>query len=269
MSDEEILDRPATPADARIAYGDDPYQFGELRLPTGDGPHPVVVYVHGGYWRARYDLTHAGHACAALTARGLATWNLEYRRLGNVGGGWPGTFLDVAAGADFVRELATRYPLDLARVVVVGHSAGGQLACWLAARPRLPTTSLLYTPNPQAVRAAVALAGVLDLARAWELRLSANVTEELLGGAPREVPERYASSSPLALLPLGVPQTLLHGTADDSVPYELSQRYAAEAKRLGDDVTLLTLPGTGHFEVIAPTSAEWPTVARAVLDAAK
>jgi acetyl esterase/lipase len=263
----DILAVSAPPTDARISYGADPLQFGDLRLPEGAGPHPVVVYVHGGYWRARYDLTHAGHACAALTARGVATWNLEYRRLGNAGGGWPGTFLDVAAGADYVRELARRYPLDLSRVIVAGHSAGGQLACWLAARHRLSASSPLYAADPLTVRAALALAGVLDLARAWELRLSENVTEQFLGGTPRQVPERYASASPYELLPLGVRQTLIHGTADDSVPYELSQRYAAEAERRGDNVTLLTLPGAGHFGIVDPEAAEWPIVERAVLEA--
>jgi len=139
---EDILTLPAPPADARIAYGPDPLQFGDLRLPTaasggGDGPFPLVVLIHGGYWRNRYDLAYFGHAAAALTATGFATWNIEYRRVGDAGGGWPGTLLDVAAATDYARTLAATQPIDLDRVVALGHSAGGQLAAWLAARRRL------------------------------------------------------------------------------------------------------------------------------------
>jgi acetyl esterase/lipase len=144
----DISKLPQPPADHRISYGPDPLHFGELRLPPGRGPHPVVIVVHGGCWFAEYDLHHLAAFSAALTKLGAATWSLEYRRIGNGGGAWPGTFQDVARGADYVRELAKKYPLDLKRVVIVGHSAGGQLALWLAARHRLPKESALYTPDP-------------------------------------------------------------------------------------------------------------------------
>jgi acetyl esterase/lipase len=267
----DILDLPPPPADARLPYGPDPLQFGDLRLPSGPGPHPVVVVIHGGFWRARYDLEHAGHLCAALTARGLATWSLEYRRIGNSGGGWPGTFQDVALGLDYLRELAPAYDLDLERVVALGHSAGGHLALWLAGRHRVPADDSLRRASgtasrvPTRLRGAVSLAGVADLRRAWELRLSDNVVETFVGGSPERVPERYAGASPIELLPLGVPQALIHGTADESVPYEISQVYHEAAVARGDEATLVTLPGAGHFEVIDPRSEEWPLVVDATL----
>ena len=223
MSSRNILELPAPPADKRLPYRSDPLQFGDLRLPPGPGPHPVVIVIHGGFWRAAYDLEHIGHLCAALTRAGVATWSLEYRRLGNPGGGWPGTLLDVGNGADYLRTLAPTYRLDLTKVVAIGHSAGGHLALWLAARRRLPPGSALYTADPPPLRGVVSLAGVADLRRAWELRLSSNVAATFLGGAPDEVPDRYKLASPIELLPLGVPQRLIHGAKDAIVPLEISQ----------------------------------------------
>ncbi len=270
MTREDILTLPAPPADARIAYGRDPQQFGDLRLPaTGVGPHPVVVLLHGGYWRARYDLAYFGHAAADLTARGSATWNLEYRRGGKPGGGWSGTFLDGAAGMDHLRALAASHPLDLDRVVVLGHSAGGHLALWLAARPRIALESAIYTPDPLLPKAVVSLAGVLDLRQASARHLSNDAAHELLGGLPERYPERYAAASPAELLPLGVPAILIHGTADDSVPYALSHDYADQARVVGDEVELVTLPGVGHFEVVDPRAPEWQVVVQAVERAAR
>ena len=265
MASEDILTLPAPTDGARIAYGPDAQQFGELRLPSaGSGPHPVVVLLHGGYWRARYDRAYFGHAAADLTARGYATWNLEYRRVGNAGGGWPGTFLDVAAGMDHLRALAAAHPLDLDRVVVLGHSAGGHLALWLAGRRRINPGNAIYTVNPLLPKAVVSLAGVLDLRQASTRHLSNDAAHELLGGPPEQYPERYAAASPAELLPTGVPAMLIHGTADDSVPYALSRDYAAQAQAAGDDVELVTLPGVGHFEIVDPRAPEWQAVVQAV-----
>jgi acetyl esterase/lipase len=265
---EEILDR-AAPGDARrITYGEETNQFGELRLPVGEGPWPLAICLHGGFWRARYDLAHLGHLCAALTAAGMATWNVEYRRVGHEGGGWPETFLDVGRGADFARALAREYPLDLGRVITVGHSAGGHLALWVAGRGRVPAGSEIASADPLALHGAVSLAGVVDLARAHALGLSADATGDLLGGSPEGVSERYAAASPAALLPLGVAQLLVHGTADDDVPFELSEMYVEAASAAGDEATLLALPGTGHFEVIDPLSQEWPALLAAVREIA-
>jgi acetyl esterase/lipase len=220
--------------------------------------------VHGGFWRARYDLEHVGHLCADLTRRGYATWSLEYRRVGHEGGGWPGTFEDVARGMDFLRTLANSRPLDLSRVVVMGHSAGGHLALWLASRRRLPEGGPLYHPEPFIPRGAVALAGVVDLERAHALRLGDGIVTELLGGSPAQVPERYRLGSPAALTPLGVRQILIHGTEDDTVPFSLASDYRDRAAALGDDARLVTLPGAGHFEVINPLAKEWPQVLEAI-----
>lgn len=260
MSSEDILEREPPNMGQRIPYGSEPQQFGDLRLPPGDGPHPVVIGIHGGYWRARYDLTYYGHVCAALTAAGFATWNIEYRRIGDSGGAWPGTFTDAAAATDFLRTLAAQYPLDLDRALAVGHSAGGHLACWLAARRNISPESPLASSDPLPLAGVVSLAGVVDLRRAFALGLSDNATGLLMGGSPMDYPDRYAAGSPYDLLPLGVRQFLLHGTADTSVPLELSERYVRRATAKGDAATLLTLPDIGHFELVDPASQAWPTV---------
>jgi acetyl esterase/lipase len=264
MSSMWVLEMPAPPSDERIPYGSLPHQFGDLRRPSGPGPHPVVLVVHGGFWRAKYDLEHVGHLCADLTARGFATWSLEYRRVGHDGGGWPGTLEDVALGADFLRTLERSHALDLSRVVALGHSAGGHLAMWLGARPRLPRGGPLYREDPLRLRGVVSLAGVVDLERGFEARLGDGIVETFLGGPPGSVPERYRTASPAALQPLGLPQVLLHGTEDDTVPVSMSEAFCARGRELGDPVRCVTLPGAGHFEVIDPRSREWPQIWEAI-----
>lgn len=260
----EVLDTPAPPADARLPYGPDPFQFGDLRLPLGAGPHPVAIVLHGGFWRARYGLDYTGHMCMALKGIGIATWNLEYRRIGNPGGGWPNTFLDAALGADYVRALAKKYPLDLKRVITVGHSAGGHLALWLAARRRIQPGDPLASPDPIPVYGAAPIAGVVDLRRAWELRLSDGVVAELMGGPPEKFAQRYRSGSPIELVPLGVRVRLLHGTEDSIVPIEISNSYQKAANRAGDDARLVVLAGADHFAPVDPRSEHWSTVEKAV-----
>lgn len=259
-----VLETPAPAADARIPYGSLPHQFGDLRLPAGSGPHPVVVVVHGGFWRAKYDLEHVGHLCADLTQRGFATWSLEYRRVGHEGGGWPGTLEDVALGVDFLRTLERSHALDLSRVVALGHSAGGHLAMWLGARHRLPPGGPLHREDPLRLRGVVSLAGVVDLERAFAHRLGDGIVETFLGGPPASVPERYRTASPKALQPLGLPQVLVHGTEDDTVPVSMSEAFCARGCELGDPVRCITLPGAGHFEVIDPRSREWTDVVEAI-----
>jgi acetyl esterase/lipase len=224
-----------------------------------------VIFIHGGYWRARYDLEHANPLCQALARAGLAVWNVEYRRVGNHGGGWPGTFADVLAALGHVRQLALAYPLDLDRVTLMGHSAGGHLALWAAAARRIPAGHALHDADPLALRRVVALAAVSDLRTAWDWQLSDGAVGELLGGDPQQMAEVFALASPIELLPSGVPQVLLHGDADEDVPYQLSRRYHAAAVAAGDDCTLVTLPATGHFELIDPRSLAWPYVLAAVL----
>jgi acetyl esterase/lipase len=242
---QSILDLAPPPAGEKIPYGPGEYLFGELRLPSGPGPHPAAIVIHGGYWRAAYDLKHIGHLCAALVREGIATWNLEYRRIGNPGGGWTGTFDDVRAGASHLSKLTN---IDKTRMIALGHSAGGHLALWLAKQKAID------------LRGVVPLAPVADLRRAWELKLSSNVVEEFLGGSPSQVPDRYRAASPIEMVPLGVRQRVIHGEHDDLVPISISRAYVAAAKSKGDDVTLIEPPGAGHFELIDPRSSAWPVV---------
>lgn len=262
LSFADIAKLPQPKADHRIAWGSDPLQFGDLRLPQGAGPHPVVIVVHGGCWFAEYDLSHLAAFCDRLTRAGMATWSLEYRRIGNAGGAWPGTFQDVAQGTDYLRELAKKYPLDLNRVIAIGHSAGGQLALWLAARHNLPKDSLLYTAAPLPLQGVVALAAISDMRR-YRPDCGDSVTK-LLGGAPDQVDNRYSQTSPLEMLPLKIPVTLIHGAKDRIVPPEQSRAFAAAARAKGDQATLTMLDNAGHFELVSPQAAEWPAIEVAV-----
>ncbi|MSP13425.1 MAG: alpha/beta hydrolase [Chloroflexi bacterium] len=259
----DVLSLPPPAGNIRIPYGPGEFHFGDLRLPDTPPPYPTLTMIHGGFWRSQYGLDHTGHLCAALTAAGCATWSIEYRRLGNPGGGWPGTFQDVAQAIGHLRLLAPHYHLDLQRLVLMGHSAGGHLALWLAGAGRIPPGNPLHAPDLPRCRAAISLAGVIDLRHAWQLGLSQGIVEQLLG-SPAAYPERYATASPIELLPLGIRQILLHGTEDTNVPIEISQRYYNTALAHGDDITLISLPQMGHFEPIDPQSAAWPVVHRAV-----
>jgi acetyl esterase/lipase len=264
VSFQEVLALQATPADARIAYGPGPQQFGELWLPRGRGPHPVAVVIHGGCWSSEYGEGHIRPACAALARAGVAAWCLEYRRVGDEGGGWPGTFEDVARGADHLRTIAPAHGLDLGRVVAVGHSAGGHLALWLAGRSRLPAADPLRGPAPLALRGVVGLAPIADLAQAAAGHVCGDAVPGLLGGSPTARPERYSVASPIGLLPLGVPQEIVHGREDRIVPVGLSEAYVAAARAKGDAARLVAVDGAGHFDVIAPTSKAWLRVEEAV-----
>jgi acetyl esterase/lipase len=251
----DSLPRPA--ADARVAYGPDSLQFGELRLPRGDGPFPVAVVIHGGCWLAQYaHMDYMSAFADALRRRGAVSWNIEYRPTDRPGGGWPGTFQDVGAAADHLRALAKQYPIDTSRVVTVGHSAGGLLALWLAARPRLPTGSAIRGPDPLAPTGAVSLGGPGDLReflRSGPKDCSAPVIP-LLGGTPSQVPEHYHDASPAERLPLGVPQSLVAGEWDRILPARQAAAYQSSAQSAGDDVRSIRVDGEGHFEIVRPGS---------------
>lgn len=261
----QLLVRPRAKADLRIAYGPDPLQFGELWLPAGPGPHPVVVLIHGGCWRADLPgLELMDYMAADLREGGVAVWNLEYRRLAETGSAYPTTFGDVAAGVDHLRTLALPHRLNLRRVVFSGHSAGGHLALWAAARHRLPVASPLRTPRPLRPQRVVTLAGINDLAayRAdGPAACGGPDTVNRLVGAPAR-PAPFADTSPPELLPVGLPQVVISGELDAIVPSRFGRAYAAAAAGAGDPARHLDLPGAGHFELIDPTSAAWPAIAR-------
>ena len=247
----------------RLAYDTGDYQFGELHLPATPGPYAVGILIHGGYWRARFGLDLMHGLAQNLASRGIAAWNIEYRRVGNPGGGWPGTFLDVARATDYIREIAASYTLDLNNVVPIGHSAGGHLAFWLAARSNsLPHSPIHTSKQPLSLAGAISLAGVLDLHLAYQLHLSNDAVVELLGADPTHAPERYAASSPAALLPLGLPQVLIHGTADTNVPIQVSQRYATLARAAGDTLSYFEPQDVDHFDVINPATEVWALTAQ-------
>jgi acetyl esterase/lipase len=261
----------AVPEGRRIAYGTDPLQFGELRIPAGKGPHPVAIVVHGGCWLAQIGtidpravaFDNMRPLAAALTEAGIATWNIEYRRLDHPGGGWPGSFQDVARGADFVRTLVKSNPLDLSRIVAIGHSAGGHFAMWLAARSRLAKTSDLYIDNPIRLTGVVNLDGPADLKAMLTVQqpiCGRPVITQLLGGSPEAQPARYRDGSPIELLPLGVKQEFFAGEmfAAQAAPYE------AAAKKAGESPRMTVLLGAGHFLFIDPQSYVWPQVVAAV-----
>ena len=234
-------------------YGDDVSQHGELFLPAGQGPHSVVVVIHGGFWKARYDRSLMTVLCEDLADHGIAAWNLEYRRVGN-GGGWPETFTDVASGVDLLSDLEAS--LDLERVGAIGHSAGGHLALWAAARSKLSGDALGAAPRV-IPRAVVSQAGVADLRLAAVISPSDEPTLALMGGSPEQHPERYALASPCERLPLGVEQLLLHGDQDEIVSMLISESYASAAEALGDPCKLRVLPHTGHFEHIDASTDAW------------
>ncbi len=230
-------------------YGPDPAQFGELWLPAGAAAGTVVV-LHGGFWRARYDLSLGRPLAADLAARGYAAWNLEYRRAG-AGGGWPGTFEDVAAGIDLLAEL----PVDTSRVVAVGHSAGGHLAAWAAGRGGLPAGAPGARPQV-ALTGVISQAGVLALADCARERVGNTAALDLMGGAPDELPGRYRLGDPIAAVPVAATVLCLHSRADDEVPFSYSERYVAAAAAAGGRASLIETHGD-HYTLIDPATHDW------------
>lgn len=238
-------------------YGPAESQVGDLHLPKA-AHAPVICLLHGGFWRLPYARDQMTPLAEDLVRRGYAAWNLEYRRLGEKGGGWPGTIQDVYDGIDLLAKFADHgAELDLSRVVTVGHSAGGHLALWSAGSRRL---ALDARPSRVRVMAAVGQAPAADLMQVYERNLSKGVAQEFLGGTPKEFLDRYAAASPRALLPLGVPQLLVHGSEDDCVPVEMSRDYVAAARKAGDKVDYVELPGAGHFEHLDPKGPAWAAV---------
>jgi len=259
MQASELASFPNPPADHVIAYGEDELQFGELRLPSGEGPFPVIVLIHGGCWLSQYDITHIRKLAAAFTAEGIATWTIEYRRVGDAGGGWPGTFDDIDAGTDFLVTLAAQYNLDLEHVIVAGHSAGGHLAIWLANRPSQWPADL----EPTAV---LAMAPAADLAYLHEQQVCGHVIDKLMGGSPEQYPQRYQAASGTQRLPLQVPQYIVIGEHDKGWA-PVGRMYVEQARQQGNSPQVINATESGHFEMIDPDSTTWPLVLGAARDA--
>lgn len=262
----DLLSRPRPTADARVAYGEDPNQFADLWLPTGAGPHPVVVLIHGGCWSATVaDLSIMDWAADDLRRRGLAVWNIEYRRLGQAGGGYPGTYQDVAAAfGELVAEGPAR-GLAPGPYVVAGHSAGGHLALWAAGRKTLPAHSPLRGGAPLPIKAVVDIAGIANLETDTDTACGAEPTAAMAGP---ERPGRYTETSPAHMLPLGIPTVVIHGAQDTTVAPPIGDAYAKRARAAGDKVDVLSPPG-GHVEEIAPGAEAWEAAAATIMRLAK
>ena len=265
MPGDDILSVPPVAADQRLRYGPEPEQFADLYFARDKSQAPLAINIHGGYWRARYDLAHASPFCAALAARGINTANLEYRRVASVSPGsgeplatpsWPRTFEDVRSAFRYLLQSAAGLGIRSAPAVILGHSAGGQLALCLAA-------------HEKSVQNCVSLAGVLDLRRAWQLHLSNDAVVEYLGGTPEQVPEHYREASPMELTITSARQVIVHGLADEVVPVAISRDYSAAKKKRGEAVEFIPIPHAGHLDVIDPHSKAFAVIADAALRLAR
>ncbi|MEH1164969.1 alpha/beta hydrolase [Micromonospora sp. CPCC 205539] len=247
-----VLTRPAPDPDRTVAYGDHPDQVADLRRPARSGPaRPLVIVVHGGFWRAEYDRRHTGPLAAALAASGYPVAQLEYRRTGQPGGGWPGTMTDVVTGVAELPGLAAEAlpgQVSGAAPILVGHSAGGHLALYVAATA------------PATVGGVLALAPVADLGEAYRRDLDSGAVAALLGGGPAQFPDRYAATDPRGLVPTRVRTVVMHGSLDQQVPVTMSRDFVAFARAAGSDISLVELPECEHFGLINPEATAWPRV---------
>ena len=261
MTWPDLLRNPAPHATRKIAYGDAANQFVELWLPDGPGPHPTVLMIHGGCWQAKIaDLHIMSYIAEDLRRRGVAVWNIEYRGVDQPGGGYPGTFQDVATAADALRGAAPTYNLDLHRIVAVGHSAGGHLILWLAARGKLPASSPLYAKDPLPIAATVSQGGLPDL-QADRAMTDAGCgqapVDRMTGAAQGRSGDVYADTSPAELLPLGISQLMIQGELDPVSPPFVGAGFQTKARAKGEKVRVIVIPGAGHAELIAPTTKAW------------
>jgi acetyl esterase/lipase len=269
LADYMALGGPAPTA--HIAYGSAPSQYAELFLPAGKGPFPVAVLVHGGCWTKEFGgITQLRNMAGALAGRGIAVWNVEYRRVDEPGGGYPGTYQDMNAALDALGRAAARYPLDLARLVAVGHSAGGQLVQWLAARPRIPASSPLYRGGaatmPVPVRQVISLGGLADLRREQAVIKSSCDRDivDLAGTPSAQRPDVFSDTNAGDLMPNGSRTVLITGELDTISPPRVAHDFAARARAAGDAAEVVILPGASHYDEVAASSPSWPLVLKEI-----
>lgn len=264
---DDYLKQPRHKADETVHYGPAPSQIAELFLPKGKGPHPVVVLLHGGCFLKAYEGFPQTSALAAdLAGRGYAVWNVEYRKLGEAGAGYPGTFQDVGNAIDRLRTEAPKYGLDLRRIIVIGHSAGGHLALWAAGRARITAASPLRTADPLPIGAVISLAGIGDLkgqGKVFGLPCGEDTLDRLLDTANRKAP--FADTSPAELLPTGAKVVMVHGVFDHVMPPYTGRDYVLKVRKAGDHGEVVTIPGAGHFDLVISTTPAWKEIV-AVLD---
>lgn len=252
----------------RIYYGDNPLQFGDLRIPESGTDFPVAILIHGGCYLSEYSLGHLGLMAKEITEMGIATWSIEYRKIGDEGGGWPGTFQDISDGTNFIAELVDTYKLDLNNVIIVGHSSGGHAALWLGGY----TKPMMDAPARKIeLKGILALAAVTDLSRRHASGDCDDVVEKLMGGSPMEVPERYNLTSPMEMemSQIDVPQILIVGTEDREARIDENERYYKRWSGNEENIQLILAEGSGHFELIFPESKSWNIVRTAVLSLLK
>ena len=265
LDDYMTLSGPAP--DASLRYGAAPSQYAELFVPPGKGPFPVAVLVHGGCWTKEFGgITQLRNMAGALAARGIAVWNVEYRRVDEAGGGYPGTYQDMNAALDLLARTARDHPLDTGRLVAVGHSAGGQLVQWLAARPRIPASSPLFHAGALPVRRVVSLGGLADLRRESALLKTScgRDVAELAGTPDAARPDVFADTNAGDLMPNGSHTILVTGELDTISPPRVAHDFAARARAAGDAAEVVILPGASHYDEVAATSASWPLVLGAI-----
>ncbi len=253
---DDLLARPSPAPTHEIRWGQGATDVADLWLPDGAGPHPVVLMVHGGCWqKAIADRTLMNYAAEDLRKQGLAVWNIEYRGVDEAGGGYPGTFLDVAHGADALRDHAAAYNLRIDKVAAFGHSAGGHLAMWLAARPKLPVSSPLRIENPLPISGVVNSGGLADLQRSAPVtqpECLASIMEQLVGRISSSRSNVFSDTSPATMLPLKVRQVSVNGDKDGIAPALLGEDWTRRAKAAGDPAEVIVVPRTGHVELVSP-----------------
>jgi acetyl esterase/lipase len=256
---DQVVAQGAGAPDHTIAYGQDTDQIGELRLPDQPGPHPVVVLIHGGCWLPEFDRMHIRPLAEAVTAMGLATWTIEYRRPDEAEDGWPATFEDAASALDILRTLAGPHYLDMGQITVMGHSAGGQLALWLAARTSFNASHRLFSSNPLSVQRVVALAPIADMeAYADQEGSCPDGARRVMGGDAQRHPDRYRAVSPLHNLVIGIPVDIVHAVEDSIVPIDQSETYVNRVVEEGGQAALHRLPPPArHFDVLLTEGAVW------------